>query len=273
MRTRFPISEYHLPDQVFITLEIVWYAASVAVRASMLLLYMRLFPSRRFKMVCWFLIGLFCVILLTIILASSLICRPLSYSFVPTTPGGHCGDLPSFELYTATTSMLSDIIVVFLPMPILWKLQLAMSKKLGLIAIFGVGFMQVPLPRGPLEIKLTPRSICVLTLIRIFISRYYMVDNYTKKSAVVGLITALEPIIGVINVCLPFVPRIFAHASAFGRSTVAKSGTEDSRLKDFRANSLNSEKFSRGSSDDMSPGFRSQGIITHNLSVDSSNMV
>lgn len=110
----------------------------------MLLLYIRMFPSRQFKISCWFLIGLFCIILLTIILASFLICRPLSYSFVPTTPGGHCGDLAAFQLYTATTSMLSDIIVVFLPMPILWKLQLAISKKLGLIAIFGVGFLYVP---------------------------------------------------------------------------------------------------------------------------------
>lgn len=100
-----------------------------------------------------------------------------------------------------------------------------------------------------------------------------MVDNYTKQSAVVGLITALEPILGVINACLPFMPRIFTHLSTISRSAVANSSSEHLRLKVFRANSRNSEKSSGCSSDGMSPISSHYFTTTHNQPADNSNMV
>lgn len=46
-------------------------------------------------------------------------------------------------MYTAMASadLIIDIIVIVLPMPILWTLQLKTSKKILLTAIFGLGFM------------------------------------------------------------------------------------------------------------------------------------
>lgn len=51
-------------------------------------------------------------------------------------------------------------------------------------------------------------SICALTLTRVICSHYYYIHNYTKQAALIALITALEPIIGVINACLPFLPLV-----------------------------------------------------------------
>lgn len=51
-------------------------------------------------------------------------------------------------------------------------------------------------------------SICILTLTRVFISQYYERNNVTKQNAIVALITGLEPVIGVINACLPFFPPV-----------------------------------------------------------------
>lgn len=47
------------------------------------------------------------------------------------------------QMYTAMASadLIIDIIVIVLPMPILWTLQLKTSKKILLTAIFGLGFM------------------------------------------------------------------------------------------------------------------------------------
>jgi hypothetical protein len=107
----------------------------------MLLLYIRIFPSRRFRIICWIALTLFIGILVSVIFTTFLICKPLTYSFVPITPGGHCGNLAAFELYTAISSLISDFIVVVLPMPLLWKLQMSNSKKLGLAVVFGMGTM------------------------------------------------------------------------------------------------------------------------------------
>ncbi|CAG8953634.1 hypothetical protein HYFRA_00010093 [Hymenoscyphus fraxineus] len=192
----FTLEEAYFAAKFFIIIDIVWNAASVAVRASMLLLYIRIFIVKPFQLVCWILIGINITILVSVILAVFLICKPLSYSFAPVTPGGHCGSLSSFELYTAVTSLINDFVIVVLPMPVLWRLQMAKKRKVGLAVVFGMGTL-----------------ICAMTLVRLLISQYYRLDNYTKQAAIVGFITALEPMFGVINVCLPFFPVLVTRLS------------------------------------------------------------
>lgn len=45
---------------------------------------------------------------------------------------------PSFTGYAVVT-IVADIVVAVLPVPVLWKLEIRLSKKLGLIGIFGLG--------------------------------------------------------------------------------------------------------------------------------------
>ena len=53
-----------------------------------------------------------------------------------------------------------------------------------------------------------------------FISRLYLQDNYTKSAGIVSLITGLEPILGVIIACLPFMPPVVERV---GQSKVFQS--------------------------------------------------
>jgi hypothetical protein len=55
-------------------------------------------------------------------------------------------------------------------------------------------------------------SICALTLTRVIVSIYYERSNFTKSTGLVILFTGLEPTIGVINACLPFLPQVFKRA-------------------------------------------------------------
>ena len=78
-------------------------------------------------------------------------------------------------------------------------------------------------------------SICALTLTRVFIAAYYKPENVTKQNAIVDLITALEPIIGTINACLPFLPAIVervTHSRIYKNMTYSfKSRTSASHSK------------------------------------------
>ena len=107
----------------------------------MLLFYIRMFPVRAFRMLCWIITGINLLSLVAVILSTLLICRPITYSFDKTIPGGSCGDLLRFELFTAVWNLISDFIVVVLPMPMLWKLQLQTKKKVGLCIAFGMGIL------------------------------------------------------------------------------------------------------------------------------------
>lgn len=105
----------------------------------MLLLYIRIFAIRWFRTLCWAVLGFSVLAMISIILGTCLICRPIMYSFDKTIPNGHCGNLLSFENYTAILSVILDLIIVVLPMPMLWGLQLQRKKKIGLSIVFGMG--------------------------------------------------------------------------------------------------------------------------------------
>ncbi len=55
---------------------------------------------------------------------------------------------------------------------------------------------------------LTLDSIVALTLTRVLLTVYVVPQNPTKGETLTSLLTALEPILGVINACLPFIPLI-----------------------------------------------------------------
>ncbi|KAL3253514.1 hypothetical protein ABHI18_009457 [Aspergillus niger] len=54
---------------------------------------------------------------------------------------GSCGDAVTAELAAAVINMVLDIIAVLLPIPIIWKLQMATEKKVAVTATFGLGLV------------------------------------------------------------------------------------------------------------------------------------
>jgi len=71
-------------------------------------------------------------------MANCLLCRPIS-SIWDFSVKGSCGDHKSLDQYIATMNLVQDFIVIILPMPILWRLQMGIKKKLALSGIFGIG--------------------------------------------------------------------------------------------------------------------------------------
>lgn len=71
---------------------------------------------------------------LTLILA----CRPVNKSWNPTTTGTCLAAGPSFTAYAIVT-IISDVTVAVIPIPVLLQLKVNTGKKLGLIFIFLLG--------------------------------------------------------------------------------------------------------------------------------------
>ena len=125
----------------------LWAASVFLVRASVLVLYIRIFRTRSFRITCYVVHGINVAFFVSTVFSSALICRPLSYSWDKTIPGGKCGDQKSLDLFIGIVNLLLDICVVVLPMPVLWGLQMAVSKKLMLSGMFGLGIVYaLPIP-------------------------------------------------------------------------------------------------------------------------------
>ena len=122
----------------------LWAVSVFLIRASVLVLYIRIFRTRSFRITCYVVHGINFAFFISTILSSALICRPLSYRWDKSIPGGKCGDQKSLDLFIGIVNLLLDICIVVLPMPVLWGLQMVISKKLMLSGMFGLGIVYAP---------------------------------------------------------------------------------------------------------------------------------
>jgi len=110
-------------------------------KVALLISYLRLFKGTNhtiYRRVVWmaivFVIAGHLGCSLTLILA----CRPVHKSWDPKTPGTCIASGPSFTAYAIVT-IISDIIVAIIPIPVLVHLKVSTGKKVGLIVIFLLG--------------------------------------------------------------------------------------------------------------------------------------
>lgn len=120
----------------------IWAAANTAVKISVLDLYIQIFRNKRFRIVSYVLMGVSIGYLIMVILEAFLLCRPVAYSWNKLRRG-KCGDERKVYLSSGIVNLIIDVVIVILPMPMLWGLQLGLAKKLALTFIFGVGALWV----------------------------------------------------------------------------------------------------------------------------------
>lgn len=129
--------------QGFIAAELTWIAANTAIKCSILHFYITLFrPSRLFRSVAFCVMGLVGLFGMSVLLSTFLNCRPFAKTWNPMLPG-HCGSNTGQVLATSIVNVVIDLIIIVLPMPMIWSLQMAQGRKLALTVTFGMGLMHV----------------------------------------------------------------------------------------------------------------------------------
>jgi hypothetical protein len=118
------------------------YSISLALsKISLLLMYMRPFPGKRFNIACWTTIAVLLVCLVWACFGFMFMCTPIALWDKPLT-GTLFGRIIYFT--SAPFNIITDFAIFFLPLPILAKLQLPRRQKVALILLFGVGLVYVP---------------------------------------------------------------------------------------------------------------------------------
>lgn len=108
------------------------------MKIALLLLYRRVFAHPTFCLVCDAMLGFIAVFGIAVVVSSVVISAP-----------GWRGDTFAFERYdqgawwmaTAAVHLVTDMIIFFMPIPLLSSLNLKRAQKAALIVTFGVGFM------------------------------------------------------------------------------------------------------------------------------------
>ena len=118
-----------------------WIIANTAIKTSIIDFYLTLFSvNRKFRLIARVWIGVVLAFGVGVVLQTFLLCRPLAKTWNPALPGS-CGSMVGAVIGTSAVNVVVDIGIILLPMPMVWKLQMARSRKIALTITFGLGMM------------------------------------------------------------------------------------------------------------------------------------
>ncbi|KAH9886860.1 hypothetical protein F4778DRAFT_757944 [Xylariomycetidae sp. FL2044] len=179
------------------------YTASITLtKLSILELYRSIFPTTKMLVACRATQAIVILWGLATMLVTFLLCRPLAYNWDTTIPGGSCGDtLASWES-TGISNIITDVIVLVLPIYDLSKIQMAAYKKAVLIAVFALGVFTT--------------AVGIARLIAII---HVDFTDITSGAAWAIEYSALECSVAVTLSCIPLLRPLL------GRSTYSSGGT------------------------------------------------
>jgi hypothetical protein len=121
--------------------QLCWVLSLGFTKASILLLYDSIFPYRVFHWICRGALLFMALWVATTLLIAGLICRPFAMNWNPTIPGGHCGNYVLAFTITGIINLVTDTVVLVLPLPYLYRLPLPTYKKVVLLGVFSVGLL------------------------------------------------------------------------------------------------------------------------------------
>ncbi|MCJ1230933.1 hypothetical protein MMC12_007607, partial [Toensbergia leucococca] len=187
--------------------QITWAFANAFVKLSICHLYVTIFSKLRlFRIATFTVMGMSIAYAVVVVLETLLVCSPIAFNRDRIVRGGTCStQIKAYEA-VGILNLLIDIAIIILPMPCLWKMQLPVSKRLGLTAVFGIGIVT-----------------CAISVVRIVAVTSWDFSDFSYGLGKVAYWSILEPALGVMNCCLPVLPPVFSKLSGtctwiYGRS-------------------------------------------------------
>ncbi|CAO1599702.1 hypothetical protein XANCAGTX0491_003418 [Xanthoria calcicola] len=182
-------------------------ASMIFIKLSILLFYRRLFPrentTARWRTCHWSLCIASVGVGVIQCFGIAFQCTPVAYFWDRTIPGGHCINMMAFFRFANIANLLTDILILAMPIPIVWSLRLDRQKKFGVCGLFLLGGF-----------------VCVASIMR-----FYYLESVGKgvdptwDNVDVMIWSTVEPCVGVVCACLPVMgPLLRTHIMSFTTS-------------------------------------------------------
>lgn len=137
---KVPMDDIVQMAKFLVVAEVLYVYNLVWTKLSILLMYYRIFHFGYFKKWAYG-IGAFIIAwVITITFLFIFICVPVQklwYSELP----GHCINQVGTWIANAASTIISDLVILLLPLPQVWSLQLRVTEKIAVTLAFSLGFL------------------------------------------------------------------------------------------------------------------------------------
>ncbi|RFU72423.1 integral membrane [Trichoderma arundinaceum] len=217
-----PITET-LPNLIIIlkltiSYALIYTACISTVKLSVLFFYLRVFPNQQMRIATQIVIGFVSIWAVANVLMFFLICRPFEANYNPAI-GGTCGNQVSAFIAVGAYNIISDFVVLTLPLHTIWTLKARRQMKISLSAIFLAGLI-----------------VSAVAVCRIITLTHLELANITGTMVWVDFLSTLEVNLGIICVSLPMLRPLVSRynntrgASKIGQYQSERSGQSGSKL-------------------------------------------
>ncbi|KAJ5591820.1 uncharacterized protein N7459_002189 [Penicillium hispanicum] len=236
-----------LLDDYFILVALIAYSNTFVymscicfIKLSILALYKRLFSTRNMN-IAVNAVGLFVIIwTVAIIVTGALQCIPIN-KYWDSSIQGSCMDTAKFYYGQQIPNILTDLVILLMPLKVVWGLPIGKSQKLLLSGVFLVGGLYAS--SSPC-CRLQDANIYILRTMVFDIIRLWVIIRITKagpdvtyNQAPMGVWTCDEAAVGIVAACLPnlrplfkfgggnFWSQIRSFSQRYGKGTIDTSST------------------------------------------------
>ncbi|KAK5076367.1 hypothetical protein LTR64_006153 [Lithohypha guttulata] len=165
--------------------EIVYVVALATIKVAILVMYCRVFVLRSFKIAAWILSTITVVWSLMFIFICVFQCSPIPRAWNLTIPG-KCLNLRAVFIGNAVPNIVTDAIILCMPLYHVWKLHVRLAQRLALTGIFLLGAFVIvaSIYRFTTVLQLNPMNL-----------------SYTLKTPTTW--SHVEVSVALISACLP----------------------------------------------------------------------
>ncbi|KAH7174851.1 uncharacterized protein B0J16DRAFT_185701 [Fusarium flagelliforme] len=184
--------------------------AVFTTKVSILLFYRRIFSrgGLHFQVAFWFgaiLVGAYPIIF---VFTMGFCCTPVSHYWTRVKgTEGKCIDVGHFFVILAIINLITNVIVLVIPVPEVLKLQMSRGKKAAVFGILALGGL-----------------VCIASAVRIhYLNVFSTAVDTTWHMGPVAIWSSVEPSMGIVSACLPSFKSLLRHLR--GKS-VARASTQ-----------------------------------------------
>ncbi|CAG8025955.1 unnamed protein product [Penicillium nalgiovense] len=189
-----------LTDSEFVSLwkllfaHVFIYSTTVTLTKSSIIMFYRRIFNLRWPL--YFSMAIIISYFVAVVVTAAAACRPASYfwqQYTDPTAEGTCIDVRQFFLANGIAAVVIDVMILFVPTPIIWKLQMPKSQRVAVTSILLLGGF-----------------VCVAGIVRvIFLHKHTYSDDPSWTIAPVFMWSSVEPFIGIVCACLPTFSPLF----------------------------------------------------------------
>ncbi|KAF1957835.1 hypothetical protein CC80DRAFT_491187 [Byssothecium circinans] len=198
-------------------IEILHSLAVVFPRLSILASYMRIFITKPYKLAAYALAFVIIATSFAGIIVSVAQCRPFSARWSgEAAMAKYCINSMSYFRWLVFVNMITDVVMLILPIPIIWNIQLGVRERIALILVFALGSVGL-----------------ITSTIRftIFFKVKELSTDGTWLSTDLAIWSTIEPGMYLIASCLPPLRPLFLKFLNIARDKTYRSGNASKGTK------------------------------------------